>query len=213
MRVGRPLASFFTPVAIPDSFEVRAGVTFPVLDSASYVGNPTPTREIGWGNTLTLGRVSFFAQLDYKGGHSVFNYKEYDRCRLRGNCERLNDPRYFAPANAADSAYARETTVYAGRGIRNGVIVSYVEPYVEDADFLKLRDLSVSFSVPERYLGRTGATGATLTLAAHNVSTIWTKYSGIDPEVNTYGNRAFVRVDAYAAPQNRRVSAAINLNF
>lgn len=213
MRVGRPLAAFYTPVAIPDSFEVRAGVTFPVLDSASYVGNPTPTREIGWGNTFTLGRVSFFAQLDYKGGHSVFNYKEYDRCRLRGNCERLNDPRYFAPASAADSAYARETSVYAGRGIRNGVIVSYVEPYVEDADFLKLRDLSVSFSVPERFLGRTGATGATLTLAAHNVSTIWTKYSGIDPEVNTYGNRAFVRVDAYAAPQNRRVSAAINLNF
>ncbi|HEX6370646.1 MAG TPA: SusC/RagA family TonB-linked outer membrane protein [Longimicrobium sp.] len=217
MRVGHPLASFFTPVAIPDSFEVRAGVTFPVLDSARYVGNPTPTREIGWGNTFTLGRVSFFAQLDYKGGHSVFNYKEYDRCRLRGNCERLNDPRYFAPATAADSAYARETSRYAGRGIARNTagrpIVSYVEPYVEDADFLKLRDLSVSFSVPERFLGSTGATGATLTLAAHNVSTIWTKYSGIDPEVNTYGNRSFVRVDAYAAPQNRRVSASINLNF
>jgi len=213
MRVDHPLASFFPLVAIPDSFEVRGGITFPVLDSAQYVGNPTPTLEIGWSNTLTYGRVSFFAQLDYKGGHKVFNYKEYDRCRLRGNCERLNDPRYFAPANAADSAYARETSVYAGRGIRNGAIVSYVEPYVEDADFLKLRDLSVSFSVPERFLGRTGASGATLTLAAHNVSTLWTKYSGIDPEVNTYGNRSFVRVDAYAAPQNRRVSAAINLNF
>lgn len=217
MRVGRPIASFYTPVAIPDSFEVRGGITFPVLDTARYVGNPTPTREIGWGNTFTVGRVSFFAQLDYKGGHSVFNYKEYDRCRIRVNCQRVNDPRYVAPASAADSAFARETSLYAGRGI-SGVttgrpIVSYVEPYVEDADFLKLRDLSVTFSVPERYLGRTGASGASLTLAAHNVSTLWTRYSGIDPEVNTYGNRAFVRVDAYAAPQNRRVSAAINLNF
>lgn len=217
MRVGRPLASFYAQTAIPDSFEVRGGITFPVLDSAKYVGNPTPTREIGWANTLTFGRLSFFAQLDYKGGHSVFNYKEYDRCRLRGNCERLNDPRYFAPANAADSAFSRETSRYAGRGIAGNVtgrpIVSYVEPYVEPGDFLRLRDLSMSFVVPERYLGRAGATGATLTLAAHNVSMLWTRYSGIDPEVNTYGNRAFVRVDAYAAPQNRRVSASINLNF
>ncbi|HEX2076532.1 MAG TPA: SusC/RagA family TonB-linked outer membrane protein [Longimicrobium sp.] len=213
MRVGRPLAAFYSPVAIADSFEVRTGITFPVLDTASYLGTPTPTREIGWGNTLTLGRVSLFAQLDYKGGHSVFNYKEYDRCRLRGNCEVANDPRVVAPASAADSAFARDASRFMGRGILNGVIVSYVEPYVEDADFLKLRDVSLSFSIPERLVARTGASGATLTLAGHNVATLWTKYSGIDPEVNTYGNRSFVRVDAYAAPQNRRLSASINFNF
>jgi TonB-linked SusC/RagA family outer membrane protein len=217
MRVGKPLAAFYAQPAVPDSFETRGGIVFPVVDSASYMGQPTPTHEIGWGNTFTIGRVSFFAQLDYKGGHSVFNYKEYDRCRIRTNCERINDPRWVAPVTAADSAFVRETSIYAGRAISRVAagrpIVSYVEPYVEDADFLKLRDVSVSFSVPERWMGRTGATGATLVLAAHNVSTLWTRYSGIDPEVNTYGNRAFVRVDAYAAPQNRRVSAAINLNF
>jgi hypothetical protein len=35
----------------------------------------------------------------------------------------------------------------------------------------------------------------------------------MDPEVNTYGNRDFVRVDAYAAPQNRRVTASLNVTF
>ena len=30
--------------------------------------------------------------VDYKGGHKVFNYKEYNRCALNQNCERVNDP-------------------------------------------------------------------------------------------------------------------------
>lgn len=213
-RVDYPLASFFAPVALADSFEVRSGVTFPVLDSAQYLGTPTPTREIGFGNTFTLFRnVRLFAQLDYKGGHKVFNYKEYNRCRFAQNCERVNDPRLTNPEAAPDPALVQETSLFAGRGVQDGRVVSFVAPYIEDADFVKLRDMSLTFTLPERLLGRTGATGADLTLAAHNVATLWTKYSGIDPEVNTYGNRSFVRVDAYAAPQNRRISAAINFTF
>ncbi|MBA2571647.1 MAG: SusC/RagA family TonB-linked outer membrane protein [Gemmatimonadetes bacterium] len=214
-RVGYPLASFFAPVAIPDSFVVRSGITFPALDTAQFLGTPTPTREIGFGNTFTLFRnVSLFAQLDYRGGHKVFNYKEYNRCRFAGNCERVNDPRFSNPQTAADSAFMRETSLFAGRGVTaTGSIFSFVAPYVEDGDFLKLRDLSLTLRIPDRFLGRVGATGANLTLAAHNVATLWTKYTGLDPEVNTYGNRSFVRVDAYAAPQNRRLSAALNFNF
>jgi outer membrane receptor protein involved in Fe transport len=219
-RVGYPLASFFHRVAIPDSFAVSGGVLFPVLDTVQYVGNPTPTREIGLANTITLFRnVTLFAQLDYKGGHSVFNYKEYDRCRNRGNCEPLNDPRFFAPQTAADSAYLRDNLIYAGRGVtvdslgRVSTPQNNVSAYVEDADFLKLRDVSLTVGIPQRYVARTGASSANVTLAARNVATLWTKYSGMDPEANTYGNQSFVRVDAYAAPQNRRVSLAINLNF
>ncbi|MDQ3605102.1 MAG: TonB-dependent receptor, partial [Gemmatimonadota bacterium] len=214
-RVGFPLASFFSQVAIPDSFVVRSGVTFPVLDSVRYLGTPTPTREIGLGSTLTLFRnVQLFAQLDYKGGHKVFNYKEYNRCRFAANCERVNDPRLSNPRTSADSAYIREASLFAGRGIsQNNSIASFVAPYIEDADFLKLRDVSLSVGIPDRLLGRTGATGATLILAARNLATLWTAYSGVDPEANTYGNRSFVRVDAYAAPQNRRLTAAIHVNF
>lgn len=224
-RVGYPLASFFAPVAIPDSFAVISGVTFPVLDTAQFIGTPTPTREIGWGNTFTVYGVRLFAQLDYKGGHKVFNYKEYNRCRFAGNCERVNDVDFVRarnPRTAADSAFAqspagtglvRGTSLFAGRAVLNGRVVSFPTPYIEDGDFLKLRDLSVTLGIPSRLLGYTPATGADLTLAAHNVATLWTKYSGLDPEVNTYGNRSFVRVDAYAAPLNRRITAAINFTF
>lgn len=212
-RVGYPLASFFASPALPDSFELRGGTYYPVIDSIQYVGTPTPTREIGFGNTLTLGAFRLFAQLDYKGGHKIFNYKEYDRCRFRNNCERLNDVRWVAPASAADSAVAREASLYRGVGVRNGVLITHWEPYIEPGDFLRLRDVSLTYTVPRGLLGRTGATNASVTLAAANAAMLWTRYSGMDPEVNTYGNRDFVRVDAYAAPQNRRVTASLNVNF
>lgn len=212
-RVGYPLASFFASPAIPDSFEVRGANVYPVLDSIQYVGTPTPTREIGFGNTLTLGSFRLFAQLDYKGGHKIFNYKEYDRCRFRTNCERLNDRRYVAPVSAADSAAQAEISLYRGVGVRTGGLITHWEPYIEPGDFLRLRDVSVTYNIPRALLGRTGASNASFTLAAANAAMLWTRYSGMDPEVNTYGNRDFVRVDAYAAPQNRRITASLNVNF
>ncbi|HEY0022750.1 MAG TPA: SusC/RagA family TonB-linked outer membrane protein [Longimicrobium sp.] len=222
-RVGHPIAGFWARLPMrDDAGNIQfAANNLPLMDTAfTYLGSPTPSREIGWGNTITLFRnVTLFAQLDYKGGFKVFNRKEFDRCRPAAaeNCERLNDIRYFEPKNAADSALIREVNVYRGSGVNfaTGATLTNLlfSPYVEDGDFLKLRDVSISVGLPRALVARSGASGATFTLAARNLATLWTRYSGIDPEANTYGNRSFVRVDAYAAPQNRRVTASLNINF
>ncbi|HEU0076584.1 MAG TPA: hypothetical protein VFQ76_02980, partial [Longimicrobiaceae bacterium] len=217
-RAGYPLGGFWAQLPTRDAsgayvFNSRLQ---PVVDTAfSYLGPPAPTREVGFSNTFTLfGNVRLFAQLDYKGGNKVFNYKEYNRCRFQLNCERVNDVRVLAPASAADSAFAQQESIYRGAAVNAaGAPVNLFAPYIEDGDYLKLRDVSVSFTIPSRYLAFSRVTDATLTLSGRNLATLWTKYSGIDPEVNTYGNRSFVRVDAYAMPQNRRLSASINLNF
>jgi hypothetical protein len=49
-------------------------------------------------------------------------------------------------------------------------------------------------------------------LSGRNLA-LWSDYEGTDPEVNSYGGRNFVRIDAYAAPMMRRLSAAINLQY
>lgn len=217
-RPGYPIGGFWAQLPQRDAgggYVVNSRLQ-PVVDTAfSYLGPPAPTREVGFSNTFTLFRgVRLFAQLDYKGGNKVFNYKEYNRCRFQLNCERVNDVRVLAPASAADSAYAAEAAVYRGAAVTPaGTPANLFAPYIEDGDFLKLRDVSVSFTIPARYLAFSRASEATLTLSGRNLATLWTRYSGIDPEVNTYGNRSFVRVDAYAMPQNRRLSAAINVNF
>lgn len=175
------------------------------LDTArTFIGPSAPTREIGFSNTFTFFRnFRLYALLDHKGGHHIFNLKEFNRCgTANDNCFLVNDPaNRFALANG-DTARHLEMLV---RRQVHGV-------WVEKADFTKLRDLSLSWTVPGMLLTRTGASAAVLTLSGHNLA-LWTDYTGIDPEVNSYGGRNFVRVDAYASPMTRRWTLALNLNF
>ena len=59
---------------------------------------------------------------------------------------------------------------------------------------------------------RTGAASASFVLSGRNLG-IWSDYDGVDPEVNSYGGRNFVRIDAYALPMIRRLSAGFNLQY
>ena len=179
---------------------------FPAGDTARrYIGSPTPTREIGLGNTFTFfGFARLYALFDYKGGFYNFNLQERNRCQSQDNCWRTNNPHARFPQTAADTVLNRELAVYRSSSIS--------PEWIQKADFVKLREVSLSFDVPQRYVARTGATGASIILSGRNLA-IWSDYEGVDPEVNSYGGRNFVRADAYAMPMTRRLSAALNLTF
>jgi hypothetical protein len=94
--------------------------------------------------------------------------------------------------------------VYRGAGVS--------PEWIQKGDFIKLREVSATFDLPTRYAQKARASSAFISLSARNLA-VWSDYEGVDPEVNTYGGRNFVRVDAYAAPMMRRVSATINLTY
>ncbi len=196
-----PLGGYWgaLPLRDADGNYIMKGVAVQ-LDTVTYIGPSAPTREIGFSNTFTILRnFRIYALLDYKGGHYLYNYKEFNRCAFQDNCARLNDPIFrasTAPADVALQAVYRQASA----------------TYVEKADFLKLRDLSFGWTVPTRLVSGIGASSATLTLAGHNLG-LWTDYSGLDPEVNSYGGRNFARADVYASPMFRRWSMTLNLGY
>jgi hypothetical protein len=207
-RQGYPLGGFWTQFAArnPDGTPKLTAANALILDTAfKYVGPSTPTKEVGFSNTLTLFKYfRFYALFDYKGGFYTFNLKERNRCQTANdNCLRVNRSlNARIPVTAADSVLWKELIVY-----RNSPAV-----FIEKGDFVKLRDLSATVSVPERWVRLTGAQSANVTLAGHNLF-LWSDYTGLDPEVNSYGGRNFVRVDAYASPMMRRWTMAMNLTF
>jgi hypothetical protein len=220
-REGYPLAGYWTrrilrePNGDPKVYTHTNGVRYLVVsDSLEYFGQPTPKREISLGNSFTLFRdFRLFVLLDHKGGHKIYNYKEYVRCTTRLNCQRRNDP---ALNQSADTIIWRatgsvnESTAAAGRNTATGT--TPFGAWIEDADFIKLRDVSLTYTLPPAFAQRLRAAAASVTVAGHNLA-LWSDYSGIDPEVNGYGNRAFVRADVYAVPMLRRWSVAMNLSF
>ncbi len=206
-RVGFPLAGYWARLPLRNADgtpQIDPTTLAVVLDTATYIGPSQPRRQIGFSNTLTLFKNwRAYASFDYKGGHYLFNGKERTRCLgAINNCERANDPRVLFPQTAEDTLLSKELPVW--RSV-NGV-------YIEKADFIKLRDLSLTYTLPASVLGRFNASTASVTIVGHNLA-MWTDYSGLDPEVNTYGIRQFVRVDQYAAPMTKRVTLQLNLGF
>ena len=211
-REGYPLGGFWVtpPQRGPDGAALLtpagAAIFNPGDTARRYVGPSTPTREWSFSNTFNLfGGVRLYGLLDGKAGFYVFNLQERNRCQgANDNCARVNDPRMRFPQTAADTILFKELAVYRSTSIS--------PEWIQKGDFVKLREISLTFDLPATILGSSGAHSASFVLSGRNLK-IWSKYGGVDPEVNTYGGRSFVRVDAYAAPMMRRLSAAINLQY
>jgi len=168
----------------------------PVLDTASvYMGPSVPTSEMALSGTVRLfSRWRLYGLLDHKGGHWMFNVKDWRRDRAGVSWETV-DPK-ADPDEVLVRQFASQTFIH-----------------IQQADFTKIRDLSLSYDVPTGLVRRVGATRATLTAAGHNLK-IWTKYGGADPEINFNGGEAtFNRNDSWTVPMARRFSLSLGMTF
>jgi hypothetical protein len=97
----------------------------------------------------------------------------------------------------------------------------------ERGDFLRWRELGLTYTAPARLAGRLRASELSLTVSARNLA-LWTGYSGVDPESNQAGrggnvgtnlsanniNQNFAEaVDVFGLPLQRRFSFAVRLGY
>ncbi len=163
-----------------------------------YLGSALPTKQGSLMADLTLFRLFRINSLfEYRGGNKLENLTEQFRCSF-SLCRGIND----ATAPIAEQANAE--AAFADP--------SFVGGYIEDASFVKWRELTVAVNVPQRYLGTLRASAATLTFGARNLHT-WTRYKGLDPEVNGVGQANFTTDDFLTQPQVRYYTVRLNLTF
>ncbi len=87
--------------------------------------------------------------------------------------------------------------------------------YIEDASFVKLREVALGFDLPKslvsRFAGRTRS--VRLELSGRNLYT-WTKYTGADPEVSNFGNQQISRfIDLAPFPPSRSFFFTVDVGF
>jgi TonB-linked SusC/RagA family outer membrane protein len=197
------------PTVYDDAGNVVTPGEFTVGDTAVYRGSATPTREFGLRTSFSFFRNLFNvgALFDYRGGHWIENGTDSFRCG--GGviyCQALVDP----SAPLQDQANAAAYT-YGDPG-------GFTEwGFFEPAWFIKLRELSLTFNAPDHIARLLGASRASLTLSGRNLWTI-DDYSGIDPEVNGFGQGReggsnFAATDFFSQPQTRYWVARLNLGF
>jgi hypothetical protein len=147
------------------------------------------------------------AMFDYRGGHWIENSTDSFRCTVGLiYCRALIDPTAPLKDQAAAAAYAY--------GDANGLTEwGFFEP----AWFIKLRELSLTFNAPAHIAQMFRASRLSLTLSGRNLLTI-DDYSGIDPEVNGFGQGReglsnFAATDFFSQPQVRHWVARLNVGF
>jgi TonB-dependent starch-binding outer membrane protein SusC len=134
------------------------------------LGNTAPDFRMGFVNDVTFGPLTMSAVVDWQKGGNVINLTSY----------LMDDGR-----TSADWG----TPSWAARyqGYRSGSI----EPYIEDASFVKLREVSANVDVPQQYVDALGLGSRYLRvgLVGRNLL-MFTDYSGLDPEVANFGAAA-----------------------
>ena len=167
--------------------------------NAVFRGRALPNKEASLNSTLTLfnDRIRIGTQFDYRGGNYIDNAIESFRCTPVLNCRGLVDRTAPLAEQARAQAVLNEATEWG---------------YFEPGWFIKLRELSITFNAPDRWARRFRASRLSLTLAGRNLWTI-DDYSGVDPEINAFGQDNFATSDFESQPQVQYYTARLNVGF
>ena len=157
------------------------------------LGDVSPDFQMGFGNEFTFGAFRLFGLLDWKSGGDLIN---------------LTELLYDAGSNAEDFEAGGQRITAWGNG-RTAI-------YIQDGSYVKLRELTLSYTLPENFTGlvfRGQARAARLELSGRNLKT-WTDYRGLDPEVSNFGNQAIARnIDVAPYPPSRSFFFSVGVDF
>lgn len=168
----------------------------------TYIGDPNPKFTYGMTNSFSWKNfdLSIFIQGTY--GNDIFNAS---RMETEGMYDGRNQStvvldRWRVPGQITH-------VPKAGFDMKNSTY------FVEDGSYLRLKNISLGYAIAPERLKRMGIQKIQPYLSASNLLT-WTKYSGMDPEVNQYGNSGRVQgIDWGTYPQSRSFVVGVNVEF
>ncbi len=171
-----------------------------------FLGVASPDFRMGFNTIFSFKRFTVSSLLDWSYGGQITNVTSHwgtqDCADVR--CDQFNKP---ADQRIAEGFYST--------GLYNGAAAS--EAYVENATFLKLRELSVNYTVAHSQLQGIGLgrflNEVRVGLIGRNLFT-HTKYTGFDPEVAPAADDPFKgRTEWFQYPPFRTITGFIEIAF
>ena len=87
------------------------------------------------------------------------------------------------------------------------------EEFVYDASFVKLREINVSYRIPERLFANTPIQFATISLVARNLWLIHSNVPNLDPEASYRNDSAGIGLELAGVPQTRSIGFNLNVRL
>jgi len=195
----------------------------------TVIGNPWPKLTGGFTNTFYYKGFDLSILITGTYGNDVYNYIAAEA----SNPNNINLSRNLL-VKALD--YAKLTTDASGNPvlanpdtrvprISNNAVSSdnnfgrITDRFLEDGSYLRLKNISLTYNVPSKYLGYTKVIkGLRATVGVQNIYT-FTSYKGYDPEVGAYvgtgaqSNNQAVGIDFGRYPITPMYTTTISVNF
>ncbi|RYZ52965.1 MAG: SusC/RagA family TonB-linked outer membrane protein [Sphingobacteriales bacterium] len=200
---------------------------FPIIDTRQkYLGSTQPDYIASTLQTFRYKNFSLNFLIDTRQGQMKYN--QFANFMAAFGTSKLTENRTETTVFEGVLANGNPNTkpVYLGQGLGpdgvdygNGfyrnVYRGVTENFIEDASWVRLRSLSLSYSLPGSWLNRTRVLkGATISITGNN---LWlsTDYTGFDPESSSFNaaNNASEGFSGFTYPSVRSFLATVNLQF
>ena len=216
---GLPKYAFYTWKVNGALFNADGTYAGPDVDAErSYCGTPIPTYRGSFNLNFTIMKnLKIRALCDWAMGQSVYNNTKLFSVYLgeafgmganskdyRELKDKLGYSNYYEDIQAltpGSPEYIEAANAYAKMDDR------YDANFIEEADFFKLREVSVSYSFTDlikKFYANPPISDLAVGLSGVNLFTA-TKYSGADPEVNSNGSRGMSRGQDFLTLMHPRV--------
>jgi hypothetical protein len=159
-------------------------------------GHSLPTTEGALSSTFRYGRFRYYVMADFQRGFNKLDNNLRIRCQLNANCLETVFPERYDPAIVAQVQ-------------NSGTLRNY---FIKPASFTKLREMSLSYDVPNKYAERVRAQSLAISVSGRNLGT-WTKYTGLDPENSLGGQNGSIALDQSEYPQITTFQLSLRLSY
>ena len=207
--VGQPIASFygFEVSGLDDNGELvfvdRDGEDGISVDDKTFIGNPFPDFTYGINGGVEFKGFDF--NFFFYGSQGNDIYKSFLRPDAV-NLQRSSDLAAWTPTS---------TDIVRSNLFGNSPNLAEVsEHFIEDGSFLKLKTVTLGYTLPESISKKLKASKIRVYVTAQNLFVI-TGYSGVDPEIGQSSSNSFLDlgIDRGFHPQPRTILGGFQISL
>lgn len=179
-----------------------------VVNAKDYtvIGSGLPKHIGGFTNNFTYKGFDLNVFFQWSYGNDILNA---NRIIFEGTSSRnLNQLATYSDRWTPENP---DSNIYRANGAI-GALGGYSSRTIEDGSYIRLKTVSFGYNFNDKLTNQLHLKSLRLYASGQNLLT-WTKYSGPDPEVNTYSSALTTGFDYSAYPRARIISFGLNATF
>lgn len=215
IKVGEPLGSFWglnylgvNPATGNAMYEDRNKDGVITNNDAMVIGNAQPKLIGGITNQVQYKGFDLTVFFNFSLGNKVLNFSKATLVNMGADI--LNNQSVDALRRWQKPGDITDIPKYELGSTLNNL---HSNRLLEDASYLRLKNVSIGYNLPSKFITKAHLTQARVYVNATNLWTL-TKYSGSDPEVSTLdGSTTSQGIDFFTLPQVRTIAVGINVTL